>query len=231
MERAVVLLGTMVHAGSGSPGADGRRSVCRLWRHLRRRMVQRAAGRTSNPAAALRTWNYIRSRWPAQHRATSGRPSASNFSQDNQAVAACITSGTCCCGNVMSLLRALFFVCAREITVRSLLLTFLVRLTQLPMLYPDRNGTDFVSLPLKLGSHPRRLPAFPVFRGRPLFSRARLCPASISASHQEGVHGWPGPFSQILLSTRSGAPASSRTNIGGVYRLFGRRGAMRTCHN
>ena len=25
--------------GSGSPGADGRRSVCRLWRHLRRRMV------------------------------------------------------------------------------------------------------------------------------------------------------------------------------------------------
>ena len=39
MERAVVLLGTMVHAGIGSPGADGRRSVCRLWRHLRRRMV------------------------------------------------------------------------------------------------------------------------------------------------------------------------------------------------
>ena len=93
------------------------------------------------------------------------------------------------------------------------------------------NGTDFVSWPLKLGSHPRRSPAFHVFRGRPLFSRAPLCPASISASHQEGVHGWPGPFSQILLGTRSGAPASNRTNIGGVYRLFGRRGAMCTCHN
>ena len=33
---------------------------------------------------------------------------------DNQAVAACITSGTCRCGNVMSLLRALFFVCAKN---------------------------------------------------------------------------------------------------------------------
>ena len=111
-------------------------------------------------------------------------------------------------------------MCVRRITVRSLLLIFLVRLTQLPMLYPDRNGTDSVSWPLKLGSHPRRSPAFHVFRGRPLFSRALLCPASISASHQEGIHGWPGPFSQILLSTRSGAPASNRTNIGGVYRLI-----------
>ena len=67
------------------------------------------------------------------------------FLTDNQAVAACITSGICRCFNVMSLLRALFFVCAKNITVRSLLLTFLVRPTQTPMLYPDRNGTDSVS--------------------------------------------------------------------------------------
>ena len=169
-------------------------------------------------ALACSTWGH---KWTAKR---------IEFLTDNQAVAACITSGTCRCGNVMSLLRALFFVCAKnncQITA-----TYFPGSTNTIADALSRQEWDrFCQLALKLGSHPRRSPVFPVFRGRPLFSRALLCPASISASHQEGVHGWPGPFSQILLSTRSGAPASNRTNIGGVYRLFGRRGAMRTCHN
>ena len=33
---------------------------------------------------------------------------------DNQAVAACVSSGTCRCGNVKQLIRALFLVCARK---------------------------------------------------------------------------------------------------------------------
>ena len=53
-------------------------------------------------ALACSTWGH---KWTAKR---------IEFLTDNQAVAACITSGTCRCGNVMSLLRALFFVCAKN---------------------------------------------------------------------------------------------------------------------
>ena len=36
------------------------------------------------------------------------------FETDNQAVAACISSATCWCKNVLSLLRTMFFICAKN---------------------------------------------------------------------------------------------------------------------
>ena len=53
-------------------------------------------------ALACSTWGH---KWMAKR---------IQFLTDNQAVAACITSGTCRCGNMMSVLRALFFVCAKN---------------------------------------------------------------------------------------------------------------------
>ena len=53
-------------------------------------------------ALACSTWGH---KWTAKR---------VEFQTDNQAVAACISSGTCRCENVMKLLRAMFFVCAQK---------------------------------------------------------------------------------------------------------------------
>ena len=53
-------------------------------------------------ALACSTWGH---KWTAKR---------IEFQTDNQAVATCIRSGTCRCRNVMQLLRALFFVCAKK---------------------------------------------------------------------------------------------------------------------
>ena len=56
-------------------------------------------------ALACSTWGH---KWTAKR---------VEFQTDNQAVAACVSSGTCRCGNVMQLIRALFLVCARNFVV------------------------------------------------------------------------------------------------------------------
>ena len=96
-----------LHVQTDAAGSIGYGAICESeWLHGRWSWQQAKCCITYQElypiALACSTWGH---KWTAKR---------IEFHTDNQAVAACVSSGTCRCSNVMILLRALFFVCAQH---------------------------------------------------------------------------------------------------------------------